>query len=258
MDEFTGEDVARALVKALSDADEAVKKAAAETLAENKNEPGGQVFIESVSSDDPFVKASCLRALRALRLPESQAIALECLEHPDASVRREAVGVLAYLKNDDVLIALMNAAKKDQDENVRRVAMGSLIFSKSDKAAETLIQGLKDDNWQVREESAFVIGKVGQASALDALIDAMNDDYWQVRVKAAGSLGKLKDPGAVAVLGQALSYNISNLRKEAAAALGEICSSDAIPFLEAAQDDVDPDVRKVAQWAIDQINSNNK
>ena len=238
----------------LSDADELVREAAAETLSENKDKAAGAAILERFEADDPFVKASCLRALRDLRLPESKVVALESLTHPDAHVRREAVGVLAYLKSDDVLLALMNAVSADTDPMVRKVAVGSLIFSKTERAAEALIKALKDENWQVREEAALIIGKVGVGSAVSSLIDAMNDEYWQVRVKAAGSLGKLKDPVAVDVLGQALSFNISNLRKEAAAALGEIASPGGLPYLEIASSDVDPDVRKVALWAIDQIN----
>ena len=174
MDEYTGSEIAEALVKALSDEDENVRTAAAATLAENKNDAAGPILLNALSQEDPFIKAACLRAMRVLCLPQAQGPALECLTHPDASVRREAVGVLAYLKSEDVLIALMNAARRDADETVRRVAMGSLVFSKNEKATETLISGLHDVNWQVREEAAFVIGKVGQTAALDALIDAIS------------------------------------------------------------------------------------
>jgi HEAT repeat protein len=256
LDEFEGEEVIAALLDALEDQDEQVRLAAAETLSENKDESAGPAILERVNAEEAFVKASCLRALRELRLPESHAVALACLEDEAPEVRREAVGVLAYLKDDNVLLALMNAARSDSDPMVRKVAVGSLIFTKSARATEALIAALKDENWQVREEAAFIMGKVGLPEGVEPLIDAMNDEYWQVRVKAAGSLGSLKDPAAVAVLGQALSFKISNLRKEAATALGQIAAPEGLPFLEAASKDVDPDVRKIAQWAIEQIRKN--
>jgi HEAT repeat protein len=255
LDEFEGLDVVEALIDALFDPVVEVREAAAQTLSENKNEDAAPMIMERLKSvEDPFIKAALLRALRPLRQADSQTIALEALQDSDAKVRREAVGVLAYLKSDNVLLALMDVARNDIDEEARRTAMGSLVYSKSDKSVETLMSGLKDGNWRVREEAAMVLGKVGVTSALDSLIDAMDDEYWQVRVKAAASLGQLKDPQAIPVLGQALSYSISNLRKEAASALGQIAHPDALPFLEKAKEDVDPDVRKIALWAIQQIN----
>lgn len=252
--EFEGNpDVIAALLEALSDSDTTVREAAAETLAENKDTAMGDLMLKRLDAEAPFVKASVLRALRELRVPGAQAPALALLEHPDARVRREAVGVLAYLKASDVLMALMSAARRDSDPEVRRAAMGSLVFSSSDRALETLVDGLSDEHWQVREEAAFVIGKLAPAPAVGPLINAMEDDYWQVRLKAAGSLGKLKDPAAIPALGAALAYEVSNLRKEAVGALGEIASPQALPLLEKALEDPDPDVRKVARWSVGQI-----
>ncbi|MFU8837972.1 MAG: HEAT repeat domain-containing protein [Thiohalomonadaceae bacterium] len=252
--EFEGKpEVIVALLEALSDSDTTVREAAAETLAENKDSAMGALMLERLDVEDPFVKASVLHALRELRVPGAQGPALSLLEHPDARVRREAVGVLAYLKAADVLMALMGSARRDGDPEVRRAAMGSLVFSSSDRALETLVDGLSDEHWQVREEAAFVIGKLAPASAVEPLIGAMEDEYWQVRLKAAGSLGRLKNPLAIPALGAALAYEVSNLRKEAVGAMGEIASSEALPFLEKALEDPDPDVRKLARWSMGQI-----
>lgn len=254
--EFEGNpDVIKALLEALADSDAAVREAAAETLAENKDTTMGALMLERLDAENPFIKASVLRALRELRVPEAQGAALVLLEHPDARVRREAVGVLAYLKASDVLMALMDSARRDSDPEVRRAAIGSLVFSSSDRALETLVDGLSDEHWQVREEAAFVIGKLAPPSAVEPLIDAMEDEYWQVRLKAAGSLGKLKDPAAIPALGAALAYEVSNLRKEAVSAMGEIASPEALPFLEKALEDPDPDVRKLARWSVGQIHN---
>lgn len=252
--EFDGNEVAQALVAALSDDDEKVRLAAAETLSENKDSSVAPVLVKALQeTTDTFVMASLLRALREHRVPEMQQIALEGLNHADATVRREAVGVLAYLKAEEVVLALMDAARNDTDPEVRRVAVGSLVFSKTDKSCEVLQNALKDDNWQVREEAAFVIGKLGREECVDALVEAMDDSYWEVCVKSARSLGQLKSSKGVEVLGSALSHGMSNLRKEAAAALGEIGDKAARPYLLQAQQDVDPDVRKLVQWALQRL-----
>jgi len=252
--EFDGDDVAQALVDALQDTDEKVRLAAAETLSENKDSSVAPVLIKALQgASETFVMASLFRALREHRVPETQQLALTGLTHSDASVRREAVGVLAYLKAEEVVLALMDAARNDSDPDVRRVAVGSLVFSKTDKSCEVLQAALKDDNWQVREEAAFVIGKLGREECADALIAAMDDSYWEVCVKSARSLGQLKTNKAIDVLGSTLSHGMSNLRKEAAAALGEIGDPAARPYLLKAQEDVDPDVRKLIQWALQRV-----
>ena len=252
--EFEGDEVAQALVDALQDTDEKVRLAAADTLAENKDSSVAPVLIKALQgASDPFVMAALLRALREHRVADTQQLALSALSHADASVRREAVGVLAYLKAEEVVLALMDAARNDPDPEVRRVAVGSLVFSKTDRSCEVLKNALQDSNWQVREEAAFVIGKLGREECADALIAAMDDSYWEVCVKSARSLGQLKSTRAVEILGSTLGHGMSNLRKEAAAALGEIGDKAARPYLLKAQDDVDPDVRKLVQWALQRV-----
>jgi len=115
----------------------------AETLSEVRDKSAGPAIFKRFEDDDAFVKASCLRVLRDMRLDESKKIALDSLNHADARVRLEAVGVLAYLKNEEVLPALINTASKDSDPHVRKIAVGSLIFSKTEQAANALEKALK-------------------------------------------------------------------------------------------------------------------
>ena len=250
LDEHDGTEVVEGLVRSLEDADAEVRRVAADTLAEKKELACGPLLIERAGHPDPFVQASALRALRELLLPDALAAALAGLASPSADVRREGVGVIGYLKADTALPALI-ATASDAEPAVRRATMSALVFVRPGSVgAGTLLRGLSDENWQVREEAAMSLAKSRLPEGEAPLIAAMDDPVWQVRTKAANALGRIKAKGAIPTLGAALDSDISNLRKESAAALGEIADPAALTWLEAVFDDPDPDVRKLVRWAI--------
>lgn len=245
------------LVPLLKDPDAAVREAAGQSLAELKDPVSATALLPYLA--DPDCRAAALRAIKALRVDAAFEPALAALEDTNAAVRREAVGVLGYLKKPQALGALTRVAAHDEDADVRRVAAGALGFAA--EAADVsvhpaLSRALADPAWQVREEAATTFGKLGSALGVPDLVRAMEDEYWQVRVKAARSLGKLKARAAVPALSQAVQHEVSNLRKEAVIALGEIGDARAITHLERALGDSDPDVRKLAKLALASIQMN--
>jgi len=245
--------VVSALCKALLDWDHKVRVVAAQSLSLLKTEEAGQVILPWAAHPDVFVRSSALRALRELRLAASAPVALQALLDPEASVRREAVGILGWLKQLDALPALARLASTDPEPEVRRVATGALGLASDPALLPALQSALLDPAWQVREEAATTLGKVGLAQAGPALEAALGDDYWQVRLRAARSLGRLRYSGALAALIELLGHSISNLRKEAALALGELGQEAAIAPLQAAQHDGDPEVRKSVRIALAQL-----
>jgi HEAT repeat protein len=133
---------------------------------------------------------------------------------------------------------------------VIRAAISALAFGPPEQITVTILAGLSDANWQVREAAALLARKINATGAVASLIEALSDDAWQVSGKAALALGKLQATEAVAALGKVLAHPVSNLRKDVATALGDIGHADALPFLEQAADDLDPDVCKIARWSI--------
>jgi HEAT repeat protein len=175
---------------------------------------------------------------------------MRLLSDSDNLVRREALGVLGWLKAEEALPAMMYLAK-DADPQIRLSVMVAMVFVRSGgPGVPTLIEGLKDGDWQVREQAAVSLGKARIPEAADALLAAASDPAWQVVCKAVNTLGKLKIERAVPTIGEKLSSPMSNVRKECAAALGEIASPAAAPYLERVGVDPDPDVRKLVQWAL--------
>jgi HEAT repeat protein len=262
-----GDDVVDALADALSD-EPSVRQAAALALTELKDNAAGARLVSHASHPDGFICGAALRALRELRVPAAAVPALQALRHADAGVRREAVGVLGWLKHGDALVQLADLAVNDSDAEVRRAAAGALGLASSADAPvvlPALCSALHDPAWAVREEAATTLGKLvgstaqvgdsARAACSAALREAMGDDYWQVRLRAARSLGRVRDRSALPVLTEALLHPAGNLRKEAAIALGDIGDAEAAPALRAAEADPDPEVRKAVRLALQRLAS---
>jgi HEAT repeat protein len=249
-------DAVEVLAQALND-EPLVRTAAAASLAELKDAHAGMALLRHARHPDAFVCASVLRALKELRIPAAADAAIAALERADATVRREAVGVLGWLKFTGALPSLARLSVEDIDPEVRRTASGALGMSAPEGRGvlEALSAALTDPVWQVREEAATTLGKFrGTDNRIGtALRQAMRDDYWQVRLRAARSLGRVCDADALPLLIEALVHPSGNLRKEAAIALGEIGDANAAEALTAISADPDPEVRKAARLALQRL-----
>jgi HEAT repeat protein len=251
-----------ALCHALLDTDHDVRAAAAQSLSMLKDVSSGPIMLRWAQHPEPFVQGAAWRGLRALRYAEAFAPALHALEHPEAHVRVEVVGVLGWLKDLRAAEPLAALATADADPDVRRAAAGALGFAAKapdgqPAVAAALLVALRDPTWQVREEAATTLGKLRAGSARDALVEALDDAYWQVRLRAVRALGQLRDPAAAAPVAALLAHPIGNLRKEAALALGELDDGRSLTALRAALDDGDPEVRKAVRIALTQIEARN-
>lgn len=242
-----------ALVDRLED-DEEIARAAAFSLAEILDPGAGPVLVARLEGVRGSARAAVLAGLRKLRQPDALLPAIKALNDPLPQVRREAVGVLAYLRDERALSALCERATGDNDAEVRRAAVGALGFAADDGVVPALLAALTDDDWQTREEAAVVLAKLRLPGAADGLVAALVTDlYWQVRLKAAAALGGLRERRAVPALLGALDHPIPNLRKEAATALGAIGDPAAAPALSTLSADPDIEVRKAAARALEAL-----
>ncbi|MDZ5457967.1 HEAT repeat domain-containing protein [Azohydromonas lata] len=250
-------DVVEALAQALTD-EAAVREAAAQALAELRDPATAAGLVQHAWHADAFTCAAALRGLRELRLDTAAAPALAALQRPEGPVRREAIGVLGWLRHALALPLLARTAVEDADAEVRRAATGALGLAGPDELAvvlPALLAALNDATWPVREEAATTLGKLRpeDPAAIRALCASMEDDYWQVRLRAARALGRLRSRDALPVLTEALAHPAGNLRKEAAIALGEIGDARAAVALHVAEADPDPEVRKAARLALTRL-----
>src|SRR3990172_917616 len=70
--------------------------------------------------------------------------------------------------------------------------LSCLPSSKADEV-DTLIQKLKDKNWNVQQSAAEALGVIKDARAVEPMIAALKDEDSDVRKRAAAALGEIKD-----------------------------------------------------------------
>jgi HEAT repeat protein len=269
-----------ALIEALKDDDEDVRRAAAGALGEIGDPQAVPALIEALKDDDEYVRRAAVGALGKIGDLQAVPALLEALKDRDEYVRWAAVGalgeigmlavsaVLEALKAEvwRVRLAVARAlgeigvpavpalldALKAEEWRVRQVA-GALGKIGEQQAVPALIQALKDENENVREAAARALRKIGGPHALPALLEALKDDDWRVREAAAGALRKIGDRQALPALLEALKDEEWWMRRAAAWALGEIGDRQALPALIQALKDEDLRVRQAAAWALGEI-----
>jgi len=92
--------------------------------------------------------------------------------------------------NNQEISKLMSKLRKGNSSE-RREARESLV-GMGKPAVPELIRALKDENWQVREETARALAKIGDSRALVSLIDALKDSNEDVRKEVSYALVKIK------------------------------------------------------------------
>jgi len=91
------------------------------------------------------------------------------------------------------------AVRNDEDADLRNGAMEALVAF-GEMAVPHLTNLLTDDNEEVRNFSAVMLGDIGNSEAVVPLINALRDAEANVRHAAAEALGKIGDNRALAPL----------------------------------------------------------
>lgn len=101
---------------------------------------------------------------------------------------------------------------------------------------------------------AYVLGRLGDQTAIPLLMSATKSNDARVRMEAAAALGTLKARDAVEVLcDRALHDDDHNVRAQAVVALGKIGDRKALPCLESAAKDRNSFVAGLAREAIPKL-----
>jgi len=185
-----------ALIEALADSYDQVGAAAAkglEAIGDPQSIPG---MIEAWGkTDSNMVKSfigDAIRTLGATALPALR----EAVQHPNASVRSRAVGLLGELGDDSdvpVLIELL----RDQSASVRWYAVQALRRHRvGPQVVESLTERLKDDDVAVVREAVSALGGIRDAAAVDALVACLGDEDDQLAEAAASELERINTRAA--------------------------------------------------------------
>jgi len=117
---------------------------------------------------------------------------------------------------------------------------------------EGAIRLLRSPDVQLRQFVAYLLGRVGDARAIEPLIDALQDDNAGVRGAAANALGAIGDDAAVPYLKPLLNNDNHQLVVWAAYALTRL-GHDYFSVLADALTAPDVDVRRSAVLALQQL-----
>jgi HEAT repeat protein len=162
-----------------------------------------------------------------------------------------ALGLIGDKRAVDGLIA----ALRDRDGAVRTVAAEALGRLGDPKAIKGLMSLFKDSSKLVRASATIALTQIGEAT-VDPLIEGTKDENFQVRLHSVQALGGitsdyptgrswLRDARAVPYLIWLLKDKDRAVREDAAIALGMIGHPDAVPALVGALQDGQVKVRAI-------------
>lgn len=167
--------------------------------------------------------------------PEAELTKL--LAHADQRVRTETQFEFARRAAPAPLAAVATNASSTQLARLHAVWGLGQIARKDRSALAALPALLRDNDPEVRAQTAKVLGDAREASTLTALIAALKDDAPRVRFFAAQSLGKLRAPEATGPLLELLRTNRDeDLYLRHAAVMGLVGSNNAAALATAAAD----------------------
>jgi len=190
-----GPEAVPALIQALADEDEHVRRAAASALRDIGPEAVDAVpaLIQALQDEHEDVRQAAASALGKIG-PQAVPALIGALGDGDANVRQGASLALGLIGPEakEAVPLLIQALEGDEDWLVRSRAAYALGWIEPDasEAVPALVQALGDENEYVRSAVADALGEFGSQArdAVPALIEALGDEYGGARSSAARAL----------------------------------------------------------------------
>ena len=259
------------LLEALRTGDKQLRYVIAAALGESGDRRVIKVLIDSLADPDWTIRKSAMQALSEIG-ENAMDLMIESLKDPNEDIRDGCLG--AMVRCGDKAWTRLFAFVETVDDNQRFVIRKGLTklgtrvveplvklfktgkaeilsFSAatlgeigSPKAVPVLIEGLSNDDWNVRRSCAYALGEIGE-KGVDKIAEALtspNDDvrYWVTRIlESVGEAG-------MTYLVKALSDKNKNIRFFAAKALGASNNPEVMRDLIHALADSSWSVRKAA------------
>ena len=246
-----------------------------------RSKEGEDVVVDSVISickgENHSKYTTAINILGDIGNKRATQFILLSLKNENSEVRQKAAEALGKIGDKKAIDALVQALK---DENKWWVSsevagaldkLGWIPSSKSERAyyliakkewdeisnignsaIEPLIQALKDEDRDVRERSACILGEMGNVRAVEPLIQTLKDEHQDVLIATAEALKKIGKP-AVEPLIQALTDGNNNVQWGAAEILGAIGDERAVEPLIQALTDGNNNVQNAAKEALEKI-----
>lgn len=214
-------------------------------LLKSSDQPGTQqhqMVIEVIRS---IIKADEAGAVKMF---------IQCMEDPNPVVRFEIVGYLQECKKEDVQ-PILKKILNDLDPSVQSAAAVALS-QRGQEVLSHLSKAFKHVDARSRVWAVWAMGQIGlQAEVIvPLLLEGYRDQDGEVREQSVLALGQMKVSSALKELLAALSKDRDfNVRRAAALALGALGDAKGAPGLRQALLDPEPRVQDAAQQALEQM-----
>jgi len=216
-----------ALIKALSTAHPILRGRAAEVFAISKDRTAVPALLDALQGEYFTVRSRAALALGKIGDTKAIQPLLIALKDKEDEVRIAACLALGLFKEPSTFDDITNVLLDDPKIDVRQAAAKALGNTRHPKALPYLMEALHDSFWWYEREYAAAdllqaIEKMG-GMAVDPLITALEDKEGTVRKFAATLLGKLGDARAIEPLGMTLydmHHDVGNASAEALVQFG--------------------------------------
>ena len=112
-----------------------------------------------------------------------------------------------------------------------RHTIRSIIMKIGGAAVPSLVSALARTDHHVVEGVCWVLGDVGDSTAIQPLTGMVGNGRWQTRDQAIGALGKIGDIRIAATIDAALTDSIGQVRKSAVVACGKLGLNQSVPAM---------------------------
>jgi beta-lactamase regulating signal transducer with metallopeptidase domain len=151
--------VVKALVAALDDENEDVRREALQTLVRFRSPLAFDPMLAAAKSSDPEIRGHAVFALGQFGDARAVPTLTAALKDENADVRGQAAFALGRIGSADGVVPLI-AALKDAAAEVRQQAAFALGQLKDPRSVDPLTAALKDADPEVRQHAAFALGQV--------------------------------------------------------------------------------------------------
>lgn len=277
-----------AFISVLSDSNSDVRMQSAIALGRFKDSRAVGSLTTLLSDRDSQVNLAAAESLARMQDPRVIRLLVDSLDNADWRVRARAAQVLAFspsaASSAGAVVPLVNAMR-DKDLIVRYYASEALVAI-GGEAVPQLIDMLRSERSQERArvvrvlgrigqptimplvafiqdrrissdtkiEAARLLGRLGDARAVDPLITLLADERYYVRREVSRALGQIGEP-ALERLGTLAQSEVPATREAGVEALGAISSPRALNLIMDALSDQAPGVRGAAVRALGESGS---
>lgn len=211
------------LIKTLATAHPILRARAADVIAISKDKSAVPALLDALQGEYFTVRARAALALGKIGDTGAIQPLLKILKDPEDEVRIAGCLALGLFKDPSTFDDITNILLDDIKIEVRQAAAKALGYTQHPAALPYLMEALRDPFWwyerEVQAGDLFdAIEKMGTV-AVDSLIAALKDPEGTVRKYAALLLGRIGDARAIEPLGNALYDLHHDVGKASAEAL---------------------------------------